>query len=178
MRSLRRTVLLSLAAAVVAAGMGACGSSTTSSAKPPVGCSTAGSASSTQSAGYRYVLDVGPTEEMYSKAEVAANHPKTGEVMVGGVMSMAQGPDARHLEVHICSRPDGRVVVGASPSIRLTDTTTGTTMALEVTTMQGVTSGESDLHYGNNVVLPAGHAFVVHVDLLGQQATLPFTRPR
>lgn len=178
MRSPMRTVVLSAAAVVVAATAGGCGSSTSSSANPPVGCSTSGAASSTESAGYRYVLNVGPTEEMYSKAEVAASHPKTGEVMIGGVMSMAQGPDARHVEVHICSRPDGRVVVRAAPSITITDTTTGTTSALQVTTMQGVTTGESDLHYGNNVDLPAGHAFVVHVGLRGQQATLPFTRPR
>jgi hypothetical protein len=90
---------------------------------------------------------------------------------------MAQGPDARHLEVHICSRPGNRVLVGASPSITLTDTTTGTTMAVPVTTMQGVTSGQSDLHYGNNVDVRPGHAYVVHVSLRGQQASLPFTRP-
>jgi hypothetical protein len=114
---------------------------------------------------------------MYSESQVAATHPKTGEVMLNGTMSMAQGPDARHLEVHICSRPDSRVVVGATPSITVTDATAGTTTAIPVTTMQGVTSGQSDLHYGNNVDLPPGHAFVVHVALRGQQAALPFTQP-
>lgn len=42
--------------------------------------------------------------------------------------------------------------------------------------MQGVTSGEADLHYGNNIVAPPGHSFAVHVGFRAQQATLYFTR--
>jgi hypothetical protein len=172
-----RTTGLAAAGVVLAAGAPGCGSSGSSGAAPPVGCSTQGEASSAESADYRYVLDVGPVEEMYSAAEVANSHPKTGEVMLQGTMSMAQGPDARHVEVHICSRRGSRVVVGAAPNITLTDTATGTTVAVPVAIMQGVTSGESDLHYGNNVVVPPRHAFIAHVDLRGQQGSLPFARP-
>ncbi|MHB1535825.1 MAG: hypothetical protein ACYC1D_14705 [Acidimicrobiales bacterium] len=165
-------------ATLVGAGAAACGgSSTNPAASTPVGCSTTGAAAQANSASYHYVLDVGPTQQMYSRAQVAASHPKHGEVMVSGSMAMASGPGAQHLEVHICSRTTGEVVVGAAPSITLTDTTAGTTTAVPVAAMQGVTAGQADLHYGNNVDAPAGHSFVVTVKFRGQQATLRFTRP-
>ncbi|MGH9078455.1 MAG: hypothetical protein ACRDY0_13580, partial [Acidimicrobiales bacterium] len=65
---------------------------------------------------------------------------------------------------------------GANPTISLTDTTAGTTTNVPVSVMQGVTSGESDLHYGNNIVAPVGHSFVVNVSLNGEKAALHFTR--
>lgn len=164
-------------ATLVSAGAAACGGSTSNTAaSAPVGCSTTGAAAQADSASYHYVLDVGPTQQMYSQAQVAASHPKSGEVMVSGAMTMASGANAQHLEVHICSRSTGEVVVGAPPSITLTDTTAGTTTAVQVATMQGVTAGQADLHYGNNVEAPAGHSFVVTVNFRGQKATLRFSR--
>lgn len=155
--------------------LAACGSSTPSAT--PVGCAPQGAAASADSASYHYVLDVGPTEQMFSSSQVATDHPKTGEVMLGGAMGMAQGANAQHLEVHICSRSTGEVVTGAAPTIKLTDATTGTTTDVRVATMQGVTAGQADLHYGNNIVAPPGHSFVVNVDFHGQQSTLRFSRP-
>lgn len=37
--------------------------------------------------------------------------------------------------------------------------------------------GQGDYHYGNNAILPLGHAFVVTVGVNGQQASLSFQRP-
>lgn len=176
MKLLTRSGLLAMVAGVVTAGAAGCGSTPATSTSTPVGCSTSGAAATASSADYRYVLDVGPTEEMYSKAQVANSHPKTGEVMLNGAMTMAQGPNAQHLEVHICAKTNGHVVVGAPPSITVTDTTAKTTAPIQVATMQGVTSGQADLHYGNNVDAPPGHSFAVHVDFRGQQAALRFAR--
>lgn len=173
----------------IGALVAACGSTSPATNPTPVGCTPQGAAASADSASYHYVLDVGPTEQMYTRAQVAATHPKTGEVMLSGSMSSVGGSmagmagmgtasaDAQHLEIHICSRTTGEVVTGPAPTIKLTDSTAGTTTNVEVATMQGVTSGQADLHYGNNVIATPGHAFVVNVDFHGQQATLHFTRP-
>lgn len=166
-----------LAVGLLATGTSACGSSTATSAPTPVGCSPGGQAASADSASYHYVLDVGPSEQMYSSSQVASQHPKNGEVMLQGAMTMGPGADAQHLEVHICSRSNGDVVTGTAPSITLADTTANTTTQVQVATMQGVTSGVADRHYGNNVQLPPGHAFAVDVGFRGQRATLHFTRP-
>ncbi len=64
---------------------------------------------------YRLELQFGPTEKMFTAAEVAAKHPADGEVMVGGKMSMAVGGmsmdmgDTRHLEVHVYALDSGRL---------------------------------------------------------------------
>lgn len=167
-------MLSAMAAALIATG---CGGSSTTSAATPVGCATTGAADGALSADYHYVLNVGPTEEMFSRADVAANHPKNGELMVNGAMTMSQGANPEHLEIHICSRRNGEVVVGPPPAITFTDTNANTTTTLQVATMQGVTSGLGDLHYGNTIDAPPGHAFAVLVGFRGQQATLHFTRP-
>ncbi|MDQ2728062.1 MAG: hypothetical protein M3Y91_09430 [Actinomycetota bacterium] len=174
MKILTKTGFLAMAA--VTASTAGCGSTAATSAGTPVGCSTAGAAATAASADYRYVLDVGPTEEMYSKAEVAGRHPKTGEVMLNGAMTMAPGPNAQHLEVHICAKGNGHAVTGAPPTITVSDTTANTTAPIRVATMQGVTSGPADVHYGNNVDAPPGHSFVVQVAFRAQQAALHFTR--
>ncbi|HET9050402.1 MAG TPA: hypothetical protein VFO60_01790 [Candidatus Dormibacteraeota bacterium] len=168
------------AAALAAAGCGSSSSSSSSSAaavSQGPACDTTGSLATATTATYKMVLDVGEPEQMYSSADVSANHPTTGEVMLGGVMSMATGPNARHVEVHICKASTGEVVVSANPTITLTDTAAaGSTPApLEVSEMQGVTSGQNDYHYGNNAVLAIGHAYTVTVTLNGETATMNFT---
>jgi len=71
-----------------------------------------------QTAHYRLMLQIGPEEKMYSKAEVARLHPTSGEVMVSGAMggmSMHGGMamDMRHLEVHVYDRASGKVMTSA-----------------------------------------------------------------
>ncbi|MGH9121035.1 MAG: hypothetical protein ACRDYC_03690 [Acidimicrobiales bacterium] len=142
----------------------------------PKGCNPAGQAASADSATYHYVLDVGPLEQMYTQQQNQANHPTTGEVMIGGEMSMASGPDARHMEVHICYLSNGDVVDASTPpSLTLTDATTGNSQDVPVSTMEGVTEGEADLHYGNNVSITPGDHYEVTVVLKGEQVTMSFT---
>jgi len=70
-------------------------------------------------------------------------------------------------------------VKGAHPRIVVTDTTgKRVTMAVPVAVMEGVGEGASDLHYGNNVTLAAGHKLVVKVLLNGQQAVFHATVAR
>jgi hypothetical protein len=168
----------SLAALVVAIGVVTvgCGSSK-SAGTAATGCASSGSVAVGMSATYRYVVDIGPLEQMYDQAAAAGRPAGSGEVMLGGSMTDANGPNAEHLEVHICNLSNSQVVVGATPTITLTDTTAGTPpMTVDVAEMQGIGETQADYHYGNNVVAPAGHAFVVNVTLNGEHVSLPFTR--
>ena len=114
---------------------------------------------------------------MWSQQQVDAQHPTTGEVMLGGEMSMASGANARHLEAHICSRATDTVATNLNPTIILQDTTAAGSapQSVPVSVMQGVTSGASDLHYGNNVTVTPGHSYSVTVTVKGETATIPFT---
>jgi hypothetical protein len=129
---------------------------------------------------YKLTLHVGPTETMYTAAQVKATHPKDGEVMVGdstGMGGMSMGGN-RHLEVHVYSKATGKVVTGAAPTITLTDTsaTSGMAMAEKVNAMamQGIDQGVADLHYGDNVKLTGGHRYKVVVKVKGEKATFSF----
>ena len=142
------------------------------------GCAIPTGSLEATTARYLFALDAGPTETMYSPSDAASKHPSSGEVMLGGAMSNAAGPpaSARHLEVHICSKDGGQVVQNASPTITLTDTTAnGAPQSVPVAVMQGVGQGASDLHYGNNVSLPAGHSYLVIVSSGADRAGFSFT---
>jgi hypothetical protein len=240
--------------AVAALGAASCGSS----AKPSVGTTPPTTKPATASectpgpgltktaltASYTMVLDVNPTEAMYTPAQVAAQHPTTGEVMLQGQMNdmtgtgtsgsspttmmgsattmttsaantpthatmgsspmtttstspMGQSPmttattamghpsssdmagaNARHLEVHICARSTGKVVQNAPPKITVVDHASGgMTDHVSVAEMEGIGAGVADLHYGNNITMPAMHRYTVTVVLNGERAVFDLTRP-
>lgn len=164
-------------ATVGLAGCGSGGSSPTSTSSAPVPCPPGRGAAATTTASYTITLDVGPVETMYTQQQVESSHPTTGEVMLGGVMSMASGPNARHLEAHICAKATDTVVSNVNPTITMQDTTSAGTapQSVPISVMQGVTSGSSDLHYGNNVSVTPGHSYSVTIVINGDTATIPFT---
>jgi hypothetical protein len=132
-------------------------------------------------ASYQLMLSVGPKETMYTQAEVAAKHPTSGEVMLDTGMSMggmSMGPGNRHLEVQVKSRTTKRVLSLMPSSVTLADTTAMSGMAmadkLHVMAMYGIAEGRSDLHYGNNVKLTAGHTYKVVVTVKGEKASFTF----
>jgi len=138
------------------------------------------------------VVNAGDPVPMYSKKEAEAEHPKTGEVMLGGSMSsgdmdqdMDMGsmssmemPDQRHLTVRICSTDTDDVITDASPVISITDLTEGgEAMDVPVAVMKGVKAGPEDIHFGNDVSMPSGHRYEVAVGLNGETGTVILTRP-
>jgi hypothetical protein len=176
---MRASVVLALSAALVvtAAAIGAKGAFVMTG-----GACSSGQVLKTKS--YVYALSIGPTEAMYTPAQVKSEHPKSGEVMLsgqmtGGMAAMTTSPTGqRHLEVHICSRT-GSVVMGAHPSIVVADPMAKTMlMTVPVATMEGVGEGASDYHYGNNVELAAGDHITVTVALKGEQAVFHTTVPK
>ena len=128
-----------------------------------------------KSKSYVFALSIGPLTQMYTEAQVKAKHPKSGEVMLSGSMSVGMSgmgmssSGQRHLEVHICSTA-GAVVMGGHPTIVVDDPKATTmTISVPIATMEGVKAGASDYHYGNNIALTAGHQITVTVTLKGQE---------
>ncbi len=248
MRSTSRVVTL---CGLLVLAVAACGSSakTSTGTSPTTTATTAapmasqcapgtGLTKTVTTATYTMVLDANASEAMYTQAQVAAQHPQTGEVMLQGQMNTMGGSGnnaspttmmgtattmmgtatttahapmtttpmghssmvttttamgktsntqtatpgmggayVRHLEVHICSRTTGKVVQNAQPTITVVDhTSKGMAERVSVAEMEGIGAGVADLHYGNNITMPAMHRYTVTVILNGQKAIFSFTR--
>ncbi len=135
-----------------------------------------------QTVHYRLVLQIGPEEKMYSKAEAARTHPTSGEVMVSGTMGgmpMAGGMamDMRHLEVHVYDRASGKVVTSAQCGITVTNDATKKSVVLPMAVMYGIKEGPSDWHYGNNVSMPPG-PYTIAVVVNGERTIFHVTIPK
>lgn len=115
---------------------------------------------------YRFTLLIGQVENMYMPRQVRASHIKHGEVMLRGTMTsgaVLMGGPIRHLEIQICTRTTKTVVTAAHPEIVVDDTTKRKVVTLPVSVMEGIGEGAADLHYGNNIAMPAKHHFIVTV---------------
>ena len=145
-----------------------------------VAAAAAGITRHATTASYSLTLDVGPAAAMYTPAQVKAKHLKTGEVMLGGAMmntsmSAMKGETERHLELHVRSRKTGAVVANVMPQISLTDSTAmGMATKLDVVSMEGISEGAADLHYGNNVSLKLGDEYTVTAAVNGEKASFTF----
>lgn len=142
------------------------------------GCrATAAGDQTRHSAHYVFLMHVGPYQQM-----VMVHQPVTpsDEVMLGGseatLPAVRPGPSVmRHLEVHICSRATGAVIVGANPTIDLT-LARAAPRSVPIMEMEGP-NDPGDYHYGNNVPLhPRGH-YTVTVLLGGERAVFMYTEP-
>jgi hypothetical protein len=129
---------------------------------------------------YNLVAEIGPIQPMFTPAQVAAQHPKTGEEMFSGSMVMPPGmdpsqmdmgnmpgmnipPEWHHLEVHIFDKKTGNVIKTLTPAITVTNDATGKVQQVPLVVMQGIVEGPGDYHYGNNVDLPNGNYTVTAV---------------
>lgn len=128
---------------------------------------------------YNLVTEIGGLQAMYTPAQAASQHPKTGEEMFGGTMVMPvdttnPSPDWHHLEVHIFDKKSGNTVKSTTPVISVTNATTGQTQPVPIVVMQGIVEGPSDYHYGNNVDLPKGQ-YTVTVVIGSETANFDFS---
>lgn len=128
---------------------------------------------------YNLVAEIGGLQAMYTPGQVSSQHPKTGEVMYGGTMTMpaesaSPSPDWHHLEVHIFNKSTGNVVKDITPVITVRNNATGQTQQVPIVVMQGIVEGPSDYHYGNNVDLPKGD-YTVTVVVGSEKANFAFS---
>ncbi|MFI5091290.1 MAG: hypothetical protein ACHP7P_14670 [Terriglobales bacterium] len=129
-------------------------------------------------ASYNLVAEIGGLQAMYTPAQVSSQHPKTGEIMFGGTMTMPPGttnisPDWHHLEVHIFEKKTGNVVKTANPVLTVKNDASGQTIQVPIVVMQGIVEGPNDIHYGNNVDLPKGE-YTVTVVIGSETASFDF----
>lgn len=128
---------------------------------------------------YNLVAEVGGLQAMYTPAQASSQHPKSGEVMFGGSMTMPPdttnvSPEWHHLEVHIFDKKTGNVVTTQNPVLTVKNDSTGQTQQVPVVVMQGIVEGPGDYHYGNNVDLPTGQ-YTVTVVIGSETANFDFT---
>jgi len=116
---------------------------------------------------YLVVINVLPGEQMFTAAEAAAQHPIEGELILAGVGNRV-GLNVRHVEAHVYDRVSGMALLDVSPVIVVVNRTTGVRIEVPATLMEDVNIGASDVHYGNNVVIPGGSDLSLTV-LIGQQ---------
>ncbi len=188
------TAMLSLSVIAALAGCGSSSSSTKStsstssnsaSASLAAGCRAGAAADQTvRTAAHVFLLHVGPGESMAMPADVKAKHLTSGEMMLGGSMAgMSPGASSgsstpRHLEVHICDRATGKVLTGAMPVITLAPSPGRSAQPVPVMVMEGIGAGVSDLHYGNNVTMRRGGAYVITVRVGSDHAVFKYAMPR
>jgi hypothetical protein len=146
------------------------------------GCKREAGAQTMVTSSYRFKLRVGPSEKMYTPAQVRRLHPKTGEVMLRGTMMamghMSMGESMRHLEVQICARGTSAVLTHARPTIVVVDEMMHKTTQVPIAVMEGIGEGVADLHYGNNVPMRPGDRYTIRVGLKHQRAVFHLTLPK
>jgi hypothetical protein len=126
---------------------------------------------------YRVAFEIGPLPTMLMPDQ--ASGATEGEVMVGmpGIPmrpmdAMNEGqPVNRHLEVHVHDKATGTVLSTPMPMVALTDQATGKSRYVSaLTLMYNVKVGPQDLHFGQNLHLPAGK-YTLTVTIGGERAT-------
>lgn len=125
----------------------------------------------TRSAGdYLVLLDLAGARQVWTAEQLRTTTPAEGDAVVRGTVPVVDGPDARHVDVHVYDLRTGEPVRNVTPRLTLVDHVAGRTTDLEAALLRDVEVGERDDHFGTNVDLPAGHRFTLRVDL-GSAAT-------
>lgn len=88
--------------------------------------------------------------------------------------SSAPPAGTRHVEVMICDRTTGKVVVGAAPRMGM-GTSSSSMTSMPVAQMYGVDAGPVETQYGNNVPMTPGQDYTITSTLNDQTATCTVT---
>jgi hypothetical protein len=120
---------------------------------------------------YVVVANVLPGEEMFTHEQMVAEHPTEGEQVLDGPGNPL-GDDVRHVEAHIYDRTTGKPLADLHPEIVLVNHTTGVRTEIPPTLMQDVAIGGLDVHYGNNVVIPANSDLSLSVRIGPEEVSL------
>ena len=120
---------------------------------------------------YLLVVNVLPSERMFTDAEMKSLNPTAGEAILSGVGNPV-GPGVRHVEAHIYDRTTGLPLSSVKPSIRVFNRTTGDHIDVAPTLMQDVIIGSADIHYGNNVPVSGNSDISLEVSVGDEEVTV------
>ncbi len=104
-----------------------------------------------------------------------ANPSPTSAAMQTNGNEAMNNPTVKHLEVHVYYAKAGTVVKDATIAIAVVNTKTNVKTTLPIAVMQGIGQSISDLHYGNNISLENGQAYLVNVTVNGQKTVFNIT---
>jgi hypothetical protein len=127
---------------------------------------------------YRLEPHIGDREQMYSETDAERLKPISGEIMVSGQTaggigdmegmsgmspggSMQTDPAMRHLELHVRSKATGRAVRDVNVGVIIADAAGSQQMVVPIAAIYGISEGQDDWHYGNNIRLLPGHYVVL-----------------
>ncbi len=100
---------------------------------------------------YLLVVNVLPSETMFSDMQMKSMSPTVGEQILDKGVGDPTGVGVRHVEAHVYDRSTGLPLSNVKPAIRVFNRTTGEHIDVPPTLMQDVVVGSPDIHYGNNV---------------------------
>ena len=100
---------------------------------------------------YLLVVNVLPSETMFTDMQMQSMSPTVGEQILDKGVGDPTGLGIRHVEAHVYDRTTGLPLSNIKPSIRVFNRTTGERVDVSPTLMQDVVVGSPDIHYGNNI---------------------------
>lgn len=120
---------------------------------------------------YLLVVNVLPSEAMYTHDDIESMSPTEGEVILEGTGEPV-GVGVRHVEAHVYDRETGTTMSNVEPEIRVFNRTTGERVDVAPTLMQDVIVGRADIHYGNNVAVSGNSDISVEISLDDEEVTV------
>lgn len=120
---------------------------------------------------YLLVVNVLPSERMFTHDEMQSMNPTEGEEIIDGPGDPV-GVGVRHVEAHIYDRQTGLPLSDVDAKIRIFNRTTGDDIDVPPTLMQDVVIGRPDIHYGNNVPVRGNSDISVRVTVGDEEVSV------
>jgi hypothetical protein len=121
---------------------------------------------------YLLVVNVLPSETMFSDMQMKSMSPTVGEAILDHGVGDPVGLGVRHVEAHVYDRSTGLPLSDVKPSIRVFNRTTGDHIDVPPTLMQDVVIGSPDIHYGNNVPVRGNSDISLAISVGSEEVTV------
>jgi hypothetical protein len=131
---------------------------------------------------YTLTLAIGPPDTLYSPAQARTQHPKGGEIVLGGATPAGvarSGAPAPHrsLALYVSSATTGKTIIYVAVAITIASAEGTILQRVPVELLQPTVKGPVDRHFGNNVALLAGHYLVLaHVGQVSATFDVPLRK--
>lgn len=121
---------------------------------------------------YLLVVNVLPSETMFTDMQMKSMSPTVGEAILDHGVGDPVGIGVRHVEAHVYDRSTGLPLSNIKPAIRVFNRTTGDHVDVPPTLMQDVVIGSPDIHYGNNVPVSGNSDISLAITVGSEEVTV------